>query len=151
MRWSVVAAFLDPRRLARTLPAVIAVPWLPRFRSALVAATFAVVAVAVSHCPARAEDVPGLALTLVAGDKSDAQSVDGIGLYVPSGQPASPFVPPGKFSANWSGNVSVDLRADYVFHGAFTGHLKITVNDTVSLDADGKGEEVVAGQKVRMN
>ncbi len=151
MRWSVVAAFLDPRRLARTLPAVIAVPWLPRFRSALVAATFAVVAVAVSHCPARAEDVPGLALTLVAGDKSDAQSVDGIGLYVPSGQPASPFVPPGKFSANWSGNVSVDLRADYVFHGAFTGHLKVTVKDTVSLDADGKGEEVVDGQKVRMN
>lgn len=98
-----------------------------------------------------ADDAAGLALVLKSGAATDHQAAENVALYVPAGQSASPFVPAGKFTATWSGNVAVELRADFVFHAAFAGHLKLTVNDTVVLDADGKGETPVDGQKVRLN
>ncbi len=98
-----------------------------------------------------ADDVPGLALVVKSGGATDHQAAENVALYVPAGQPASPFVPAGKFTANWSGNVAVELRADFVFHAAFTGHLKLVVNDTTVLDADGKGQTPVDGEKVRLN
>jgi mono/diheme cytochrome c family protein len=128
---------------------VISVHWFQRRRTALTAALVA--ALCGFSADLLAEDAAGLSLVVRSGEATDYQSTDGIGLFVPAGQPATPFVPAGKFTAAWSGNVLVDLRADYVFHGAFSGHLKVTVNDAVALDADGKGEALVDGQKLRLN
>ena len=99
----------------------------------------------------RAEELPGLSLAVHSGSAADYQSIDGIYLFVPMGQPATPFVPVGPFTAVWTGSVLMDLRADLVFHAAFTGSLTVTINDAVALKADGRGDAIVDGQKVRLN
>jgi mono/diheme cytochrome c family protein len=142
-------AILDPSDPERTLRGVISVPWLQRRRTALTAALLA--ALSGLSTAVLAEDSAGLSRIIRSGEASDPVTTDSIGLFVPAGQPASPFVPAGKFTATWSGSVAIDLRADYTFHGVFSGHLKVTVNDAVALDADGKGESVVDGQKQRLN
>lgn len=98
-----------------------------------------------------ADSAPGLAQTLRSGGRADHRSSDGIALHVPSGEPATPFLPTGPFTSSWSGDLSVDLRGEYVFHGLFSGHLKITVNEAVVLDADGKNPAWVESPKVRLN
>ena len=52
----------------------------------------------------RAEELPGLSLAVHSGSAADYQSIDGIYLFVPMGQPATPFVPVGPFTAVWTGN-----------------------------------------------
>src|SRR5688500_9068707 len=52
-------------------------------------------------------DEPGLALTIEPLDASapkvsDTRAVRMLALYVPAGQPASPFVAPGPFRATWA-------------------------------------------------
>lgn len=96
-------------------------------------------------------EVRGLTLTVASGGKSDVSLAPNVWLNVPAGQPATPFVAPGKFTAKWEGTVSAELRADFTFHGEFTGHLKLTVGETIALDADGTGDRVVEGKTVRLN
>ena len=98
-----------------------------------------------------AEASAGLAQTLRSGTSSDHRVADGIALFVPSGEPATPFLVPGPFTSSWSGELSVDLRGEYSFHGLFTGHLKVSINDTVVLDADGKSPAWIDSSKVRLN
>jgi hypothetical protein len=43
---------------------------------------------------------------------------------VPAGQPASPWIAPGAFTAKWQGQITAELRADYTFHAEYTGTLK---------------------------
>lgn len=93
----------------------------------------------------------GLAQTLRSGTSSDHRSADGIALFVPSGESATPFLVAGPFTSVWSGELSVDLRGEYSFHGLFTGHLKVSINDTVVLDADGKSPAWIDSAKVRLN
>ena len=98
-----------------------------------------------------AEASAGLAQTLRSGTSSDHRVADGIALFVPSGEPATPFLVPGPFTSSWSGELSVDLRGEYSFHGLFTGHLKVSINDAVVLDADGKSPAWIDSSKVRLN
>ena len=98
-----------------------------------------------------AEPAAGLAQTLRSGNSSDHRTADGIALFVPSGEPATPFLIPGPFTSAWSGELSVDLRGEYSFHGLFTGHLKVFINDAVVLDADGKSPAWIESSKVRLN
>ena len=49
---------------------------------------------------AGAQEAPeGLRLTFAAGGGTDSRVVERVALYVPEGQPPSPFLPPGKFTA----------------------------------------------------
>lgn len=96
-------------------------------------------------------EVRGLTLTITVGGKSDVSLAPNVWLNVPAGQPATPFVAPGKLAAKWEGTVTAELRADFTFHGEFTGHLKVTVGETVALDADDKGDQPVEGKTVRLN
>jgi mono/diheme cytochrome c family protein len=96
-------------------------------------------------------EVRGLTLTVASGGKSDVSLAPNVWLHVPAGQPATPFVAPGKFTAAWAGTLSAELRADFTFHGEFTGHLKVTVGETVALDAEGTGDQPVQGKTVRLN
>lgn len=98
-----------------------------------------------------AEAAAGLAQTLRSGTSSDHRTADGIALFVPSGEPATPFLVQGPFTSAWSGELSVDLRGEYFFHGLFTGHLKVSINDAVVLDADGKSPAWIDSSKVRLN
>ena len=68
--------------------------------------------------PALAADaeVRGLTLTVAGGGKSDVSLAPNVWLNVPAGQPATPFVVPGKFTAKWEGTISAELRADFAFH-----------------------------------
>jgi mono/diheme cytochrome c family protein len=103
-----------------------------------------------THVGIRAEE-PGLVRTVSMGRVSDRQVTETISLFVPAGQPATPFVAAGPFTARWEGLLNIELRADFVFHAAFSGKLKITVNDSVALEAEGKGDTVVDGQKLRVS
>lgn len=96
-------------------------------------------------------EVRGLTLTVNGGGKSDVSLAPNVWLNVPAGQPATPFVAPGKFTAKWEGTVTAELRADFTFHGEFTGHLKVTVGEAVALDAEGTGDRPVEGKTVRLN
>jgi mono/diheme cytochrome c family protein len=96
-------------------------------------------------------EVRGLTLTVASGGKSDVSLAPNVWLNVPAGQPATPFVAPGKFTAKWEGTITAELRADFAFHGEFTGHLKLTVGETVALEADGTGDKPVDGKTVRLN
>lgn len=96
-------------------------------------------------------ELRGVTMTVAGGGKSDVSLAPNVWLHVPAGQPATPFVGPGKFTAKWEGTVSAELRADFTFHGEFTGHLKLTLGETVALDADGTGDKPVEGKTVRLN
>jgi mono/diheme cytochrome c family protein len=105
--------------------------------------------VAVSTAKA-ADDANGLVQTVTSGGVSDASSAENVWLYVPEGQPATPFVPAGAFTAKWEGIIALDLRADMTFHAECLGDIKVTVNDALALEGTGKGNEPLSGQKIRL-
>jgi mono/diheme cytochrome c family protein len=116
---------------------ILATTGLLRFSDALLAAS--------------QDPIPGLALVLRSGPASDHRSADVLALFVPSGQPASPFLPAGPVSATWTGALTVDLRGDYTFHAAYNGRLKLQINDSVVLDSEGKSPAWIESPKVRLN
>lgn len=100
----------------------------------------------------RAADNPaGLAVTFAAGGGTDLSVAENVWLHVPAGQPATPFLAPGPFTATWKGQVVAELRADFTFHAEFNGDLKLTVNDTVVLEGKGEGDKPVTGKSIRLN
>jgi mono/diheme cytochrome c family protein len=115
------------------------------------AALTSLLAVCSGFVRAAESEVRGLTLTVTGGGKSDVSLAPNVWLNVPAGQPATPFVAPGQFTAKWEGTITAELRADFAFHGEFTGHLKLTVGESVALDADGTGDKPVDGKTVRLN
>ena len=97
-----------------------------------------------------ADDATGMTETVTAGGVSDSFNAENVWLYVPAGQAATPFVPTGSFTAKWEGAVALDLRADVTFYAEFTGKLKLSANGNVAIDADGKGNEAVSSEKIRL-
>jgi len=87
-----------------------------------------------------AQEAPeGLRLTFAAGGAVDSRVAGRIALFVPEGQSATPFLPPGKFTATWEGSVKIDLRGDYSFQATGRGGVKLEVNNAVLLDLPGLG------------
>lgn len=85
------------------------------------------------------EGAPGLQLTLESlPDRrpTDTRSTRLVALYVPAGEPVSPFVPVGSFRAAWKGNLTLDLGGEYVFSAEGRGNLTVSLN----------GVEVLQGQ-----
>ena len=83
-----------------------------------------------------AEDplLQGLTLTISAGGKSDSRIARLVALGVPAGQPSSPFLPTGPFTAKWVGSIHSDLRAEFAFAFESTGSVKVTINQSVILE-----------------
>ncbi|MEQ2009740.1 MAG: hypothetical protein ABMA26_23390 [Limisphaerales bacterium] len=83
---------------------------------------------------------PGLALTYTVGTASDTASAPNVWLYVPAGQPPTPFLSAGKFTATFAGFISVDLRGDYLFKVEASGAVKVELgtNTILSFTGDGK-------------
>ncbi len=106
------------------------------FRSLFVAAFLA--------ASARAQPVktePGLALTYTVGAVSDTVSAPNAWLYVPAGQPPTPFLSAGKFTATFTGFISVDLRGDYLFKAEASGTVKVELGTNIVLEFTGDGKK----------
>lgn len=110
-------------------------------------------AVLVPALPVSAAEDPaqGLVQTVTSGGVTDLSVSPNVWLFVPAGQPATPFVPAGPFTAKWEGLVSADLRGDFTFHALVRGALKVTVNGALVLEAKDTGPELAIGQSVRLN
>lgn len=107
----------------------------------------------VAQSPPQTE--PGLAMTW-AGADGKAQPVDvvvvpNVWLYVPSGKSPSPFLPAGKFTATWSGQLSVELRSDYAFQAELNGELKLEINGVTVLEVTSDGNKTDASKTIRLN
>src|SRR6185503_1513035 len=72
-------------------------------------------------------------------------------LCVPAGKPPTPFLPGGKFSADWVGFISSEIRDNYTFQADLNGDLKVEINGAVVWEAGAKGTNTRPGKPVRLN
>jgi len=93
----------------------------------------------------------GLVRTISSGPATDLTVTDNVWLFVPASEPATPFIPPGSFKSTWTGSLVADLRADFNFHVEANGPFKLSVNEVVVVEADGKSTEPVSSKAVRLN
>ena len=93
----------------------------------------------------------GILLSVTGGGVTDTVLTPNVSLQVPAGQPPTPWVPPGPFTARWEGSINADLRAEYTFAAAFSGELKVTVGETLALESRGETNAPVVGRAVRLN
>src|SRR5690242_10770016 len=99
---------------------------------------------------------PGLTVTFVAlnGDKADATDttvLPNAWLYVPAGKSPTPFLPAGRFSAEWSGYIASEIRDNYTFQAELNGALKLEINGVAVLEAIAAGTNTEASKSVRLN
>lgn len=93
----------------------------------------------------------GLVRTVEGGGSIDHSVADNLWLFVPSGEPATPFVPLGQFTAKWSGSVMADLRGDFNFHVVANGSFQLFINDALVLEVPGTSSDPVSSKSVRLN
>jgi len=84
---------------------------------------------------ARPAKQQGLTVTFEAGGKRDARRARLVALFVPAGQPATPFLPVGPFTAKWEAEIVSELRAEYTFAVETTGIATATLNGAPLLDS----------------
>ena len=89
--------------------------------------------------------------TAAEGKATDTAVLPNVWLYVPAGQPPTPFLPGGKFTAVWNGALASDLRSDWLFRAELNGTLKLEINGVVALEATGAGSASPLSQPVRLN
>ena len=94
---------------------------------------------------------PGLAVHFSQSNSAkDVASAANVALFVPVGQAATPFLKPGKFTAEWRGFLGVDLRGDYAFQAELNGALKLEINGTVVLEASAASGATELSKTVRL-
>ncbi|MDB6151566.1 MAG: Cytochrome c class, partial [Chthoniobacteraceae bacterium] len=76
----------------------------------------------------------GLTVTFTAAGKIDSRSARLLTLFVPKGEPVTPFLPAGPFTAKWEGEINSPLRAQYTFHAEVRGSFRLSVNGAVLLE-----------------
>jgi mono/diheme cytochrome c family protein len=96
----------------------------------------AVEAPALPDAPAKSKQ--GLTLSLNGGDKTDARAARLVALCAPAGEPVSPFLPAGPFTARWEAEITSDLRSEYTFAADVNGSLKVTLNGAVILEGNSR-------------
>ena len=100
---------------------------------------------------APAKNARGLILTLSAGGKSDTRASRLITLYAPKGEPISPFLPAGAFSARWEGEINSQLRAEYTFAAEIKGAFKLTINGQPVLEGAGDTTSQSVNKTIQLN
>jgi mono/diheme cytochrome c family protein len=91
--------------------------------------------------------VPGAA----SGKNTDARISPNVQLYVPAGQPPTPFVPAGPFEAVWTGALVMDLRGEYGFRAELNGKIKIEVNGQTALESSESGGSTPPTKALKFN
>ena len=108
-------------------------------RPTLIAAIFALFSF-VATCLAAETNGFAVKFTSADGKSSDVMVLPNLWLFVENGTPATPFLPGGRFTAVFEGNISGDLRADYFFKAEeLGGALKLEVNDKLVLETTAPG------------
>ncbi len=103
--------------------------------------TVFVMSAALTHAFAAA-NTNGFAVRFTSADNkvSDIMVMPNLWLYVEEGKSATPFLPPGKFTAVFEGTISGDLRANYFFKTEeLGGSFKLEINNAVVLDTTTPG------------
>ncbi len=103
---------------------------------------------------AHAADTNGFAVKFTSADgkSSDTLVLPNLWLFVEAGQPATPFVPPGKFTAEFSGSISADLRGTHFFKAEqLNGALSLEINGKPVLSATGTGGASDLSKGVQLN
>ena len=86
------------------------------------------------------EPKQGVTLTFSVGGKTDTRAARLVALEVPAGQPATPFLPAGPFTARWDASILSDLRAEFSFAADVRGSVKVTINGAVILEGSARVE-----------
>jgi len=81
-----------------------------------------------------AERQPGLAVTFVAGGRTDIRADRLLALYVPASQAPTPFLAPGPFVARWEGEIQSPVRGTFTFSAESSGGFKLSLNGQPLLD-----------------
>jgi mono/diheme cytochrome c family protein len=93
----------------------------------------------------------GLTLTCTADGKSDARKARLVALYVPAGQPVTPFLPAGPFIARWEGGIQSSLRSEYTFAADVKGSFKLTINGKPVLEGAGDSTSQSVNKTFQLN
>jgi len=96
----------------------------------------------------------GLAVkfTSADGNATDIAVLPNLWLFVEGGKPATPFLPPGGFTAEFNGFISAELRATYYFKAEqLAGTLKFEINGQPVLFARGTGGETALSKAVQLS
>lgn len=95
---------------------------------------------------------PGLVLTLRAGPDADSTVTETVALHVAADEPPTPWLRTGPFTATWEGFVSSELRSEYTFHATGNGRVRLAIQGTTVLDAEGRDPGPVSTPRpVRLN
>lgn len=100
---------------------------------------------------ADAKPEPGLTVTVTAGGATDTFVLPQVALHVAAGQAPSPFVAAGPFTAVWDGQISAELRGNFLFQAELSGSLKFEINGQPVLDATGDNSATPISKPVQLN
>jgi cytochrome c553 len=101
---------------------------------------------------AQSETPSGVVATYRAGKAAaDTAVLPGLALYVDQGSAPTPFLPPGRFTVEIDGQLSVDLRDDYHFRAELSGSTRVTIGEVVVLTATGPGAPAATTKPIRLN
>ncbi|MCG3196740.1 MAG: hypothetical protein GHCLOJNM_01216 [bacterium] len=97
------------------------------------------------------EEGTALVIRSEVSGAGDARPARLVAVHVPQGEPPTPFLPPGPFTATWKGFIEVDLRDRFQFAFEGTGKMTLTVEGKTALEADSQVPESLVGKRVRLN
>ncbi|MEI6248160.1 MAG: cytochrome c [Verrucomicrobiota bacterium] len=80
---------------------------------------------------------PGLSVSFTAGGQTDARTDRMLALFVPAGQPITPFLQAGPFTVKWEGQIESSIRGSFTFSAETSGNFKCTINGQVAWDGTG--------------
>jgi cytochrome c peroxidase len=110
-------------------------------------ATLHIVGAAAAEPPS----LPGLEVRFEGlNGASDTQVLPNLFLFVPAGSSPTSLLPPGNFSATYTGSLSVDLRGDYSFQAELNGSLTLEINGKPALESAGDGALGEPGKPIRL-
>ena len=93
----------------------------------------------------------GLQVSFTAQGKSDTREARLVALYVPAGQPPSPFLPAGPFAAAWEGAIVSPMRGDFTFAAEVSGEVAVTINGAKILSGSAHAESQTVSLKKGSN
>ena len=111
-------------------------------------------AAALIVAPASAADTNGFAVKFISADGKTADTIvlPNLWLFVEKGKPATPFLTPGKFTAEFHGFIHADLRSTYLFQAEhIAGAFKLEINGKEVLSADAAGGASELSKGVQFN
>ena len=100
-----------------------------------------------------ADEAPeGLRLKLTSGGKSTVKAVPNVHLFLREKTSASPLIPGGQTTAEWTGYVNADLRGDFKFKAMARGQLSVELNGKKILSGRGDGKQAIGpSEEIRLN